>query len=196
MVRPSAREIRRLQKGLAAEPTAAARFLLGQVLVRRLGRRLLAVRIVETEAYLGQSDPAAHSFRGETARNRPLWGPAGTVYVYFIYGMHHCLNLAAETEGRPGCVLIRAAEPLPQSGLPPEACRGPGRLCRALALDVGHSGGSVFAPRGSLWLREGRPPARVLVTPRIGIRKAADWPLRFLDADSAAVSGPRRARPA
>jgi len=195
MERPSAREARRLQKGLAADPTAAARFLLGQVLVRRLGRKTVGARIVETEAYLGQDDPAAHSFRGETARNRPLWGPAGTVYVYFIYGMHHCLNLAAESEGRPGCVLIRAAEPLPGSGLDPLACRGPGRLCRALGLDVSLSGSSVFAPRGGLWLREGKPPARILVTPRIGIQKAADWPLRFLDAASPAVSGPRRARP-
>ena len=193
MDRPPAGEARRLRAGLARDPTQAARFLLGQILVRRLGRRRVAVRIVETEAYLGEADAAAHSFRGRTARTEPLWGPAGTVYVYFIYGMHHCLNLAAETAGRPGCVLIRAAEPLPGAGLEAGDCRGPGRLCRSLQLDPTYSGLSVFAPRGPLWLRAGRPPDRVGVSPRVGITRAADWPLRFFDADSPAVSGPRRA---
>ena len=193
MDRPSAREQRRLAAGLARDPTAAARFLLGQILVRRWGRRRLAARIVETEAYLGESDAAAHSFRGRTPRTEPLWGPAGTVYVYFIYGMHHCLNLVAESAGRPGCVLIRAAEPLPGSGLDVGDCRGPGRLCRSLKLDTQLSGKSVFDPRGELWLRAGAPPARIVTSPRIGITKAADWPLRFFDADSPAVSGPRRA---
>jgi DNA-3-methyladenine glycosylase len=152
------------------------------------------VRIVETEAYLGEGDPAAHAFRGRTPRTEPLWGPAGTIYVYFIYGMHHCLNLAAERAGLPGCVLIRAAEPLPGSGLPPLECRGPGRLCRALALDTRHSGRSVFAADSGLWLREGEPPARVAASPRVGITKAAERELRFFDAGSAAVSGPRAAR--
>jgi DNA-3-methyladenine glycosylase len=193
MDRPSPGEARRLLAGLARDPSDAARFLLGQVLVRRLGRRRVAVRIVETEAYLGEGDAAAHSFRGRTPRTEPLWGPAGTVYIYFIYGMHHCLNLAAEEAGRPGCVLIRAAEPLPGSGLQPGDCRGPGRLCRSLQLDTRLSGSSVFAPRGELWLRAGRPPGRVGVSPRVGIRRAADWPLRFFDALSPALSGPGRA---
>src|SRR5262245_61361894 len=193
MDRPSAREERRIAAGLAQDPTAAARFLLGQVFVRRWGRRRLAARIVETEAYLGESDPAAHSFRGRTARTEPLWGPAGTVYVYFIYGMHHCLNLVAEEAGRPGCVLIRAAEPLPGSGLEVGSCRGPGRLCRSLRLDTRHSGSSLFDPRGELWLRAGAAPLRIAVSTRIGITKAADRRLRFFDADSPAVSGPRRA---
>jgi DNA-3-methyladenine glycosylase len=103
----------RLRAGLAQPPVQAARFLLGQILIRRgrRGRPSLAARIVETEAYLGADDPAAHSFRGPTPRTRPLWGPPGTVYVYFIYGMHHCLNVTVDREGAPGCVLIRAAEP-------------------------------------------------------------------------------------
>ena len=189
-----AAEARRVARGLAQPPPDAARFLLGQVLVRRIRRRTLAVRIVETEAYLGLEDPAAHAFRGRTARTEPLWGPPGTIYVYFIYGMHHCLNLSAEAEGTPGCVLIRAAEPLPGSGLTVLDCRGPGRLCRTLALDTRHSGRSVFAPRSGLWLREGTPSARVEVTPRVGITKAAERELRFFDADSAAVSGLRRGR--
>lgn len=178
--------------GLAQPPPAAARFLLGQVLVRRDGRRLLAARIVECEAYLGEGDPAAHSFRGRTPRTEPLWGAPGTVYVYFIYGMHHCLNLAVEREGAAGCVLIRAAEPV--AGLESGSCRGPGRLARALGLDTGDSGRHVFDRGSRLYLREGTPPARVGVTPRIGIRQAAERKLRFFDADSAEVSGPRGRR--
>jgi DNA-3-methyladenine glycosylase len=187
-----AEERRRLRAGLSAPPEEAARFLLGQVLVRRVRGRDLPVRIVETEAYLGREDPAAHAFRGRTARTEPLWGPPGTLYVYFIYGMHHCLNLSVDRAGEPGCVLIRAGEPLPPAGLEPGACRGPGRLCRTLALDTRHSGRSVFARHSGLWLREGTPPGRVVVTPRVGITRAAERPLRFYDAGSAAVSGPRR----
>jgi DNA-3-methyladenine glycosylase len=189
---PGGAEAARLRQGLAQPPEAAARFLLGQVLVRR-GRVRRAARIVEVEAYLGADDPAAHAYRGKTARNAPLWGPPGTIYVYFIYGMHHCLNLAAEEEGTPGCVLIRAAEPV--TGLDPGALRGPGRLCRALGLDTRHSGDSVFAPRSPLYLREGTPPRRIGLSPRIGIRLAAERPLRFFDADSPEVSkGPAAVR--
>ena len=184
-------ERRRLTALLRRPPTEAAAALLGQVLVRRYRGRAFAARIVETEAYLGEGDPAAHAFRGRTARTEPLWGPPGTVYVYFIYGMHHCLNLTADREGVPGCVLIRAAEPL--AGLAPDACRGPGRLCRALRLTAAHSGGHVLAPGSPLLLREGAPPRRVEASPRVGITRAADWPLRFYDPDSRAVSG-RRAR--
>jgi DNA-3-methyladenine glycosylase len=170
---------------------AAARFLLGQVLVRRRGRRRLAVRIVETEAYLGEDDPAAHAFRGRTARTEPLWGRPGTLYVYFIYGMHYCLNVAVEDEGAPGCVLIRAAEPLEGTALAPDACRGPARLCRALGLDTRFSGRHLFEHDAELTLRPGPRPRRVGVSPRIGIRLAAERPLRFFDADSAAVSASR-----
>jgi DNA-3-methyladenine glycosylase len=143
---------------------------------------------VETEAYLGQDDPAAHAFRGRTARTEPLWGPPGTVYVYFIYGMHHCLNLTVDRLGVPGCVLIRAAEPLGDA-LAFDACRGPGRLSRSLRLTAGHSGTHVFDADSPLWLREGAPPERIGVSARVGIRQAAEWPLRFFDEDSPAVSG-------
>jgi DNA-3-methyladenine glycosylase len=144
-------------------------------------------RIVETEAYLGEGDPAAHSFRGRTPRTAPLWGPPGTVYVYFVYGMHHCLNLAVDQEGLPGCVLIRAAEPM-RGGLDEFACRGPGRLCRALGLDAGHSGRDLFELGTVLTLRDGPPPRSIAVSPRIGIRHAKDRRLRFFDADSPVVS--------
>ena len=189
---PGAAETRRLLQLLAHPPEEAARRLLGAVLVRRVARRLLAARIVETEAYLGEGDPAAHAFRGRTARTAPLWGPPGTVYVYFIYGMHHCLNLSVEQEGVAGCVLIRAAEPV--AGLAEGAGRGPGRLCRAMAIDVAASGHHLFEPGTRLWLREGCAPTRVGVSGRVGIRHAQNEPLRFFDCDSPAVSGRSRVR--
>lgn len=159
--------------------------------MRRRAGRTLAARIVETEAYLGKADPAAHAFRGRTRRTEPLWGPAGTVYVYFIYGMHHCLNLSVDAEGSPECVLIRAAEPLPDGGLAADACRGPGRLTRALGIDLGDGGTSVFERGARLYLRAGPAPRRVGVSARVGITQAADRPLRFFDADSPAVSSSR-----
>jgi len=151
--------------------------------------RTRAARIVETEAYLGAADPAAHTFRGRTPRTEPLFGPPGTLYVYLVYGMHHCLNLAVDGPGTAGCVLVRAAEPLPGSGLAADACRGPGRLCRALGIDTRLSGRHLFEDDPPLTLRRGRNPARVAVSPRIGIRHAAERPLRFYDPASPAVSG-------
>jgi DNA-3-methyladenine glycosylase len=187
---PSARERQRLLALLSLPPVEAAPRLIGQVLVRRRGRRLLGARIVEVEAYVGADDPAAHAFRGRTPRTAPLWGPPGTVYVYFIYGMYYCLNLAVDREGVPGCVLIRAAEPL--QGLLAGSCRGPGRLCRALGIDTRDSGRRLFETGSRLYLREGRAASRVAVSTRIGITRAAERPLRFFDPESPAVSaGPR-----
>jgi len=186
-------EQQRLLRGLTASPERAARFLLGKLLVRRRGRRVQVARIVETEAYLGNDDPAAHSFRGRTRRTEPLWGAPGTAYVYFIYGMHHCLNVAVDRHGVPGCVLIRAAELIQGDGsLDARACSGPGRLCRTLGIDTRLSGRHVFDAGSSLELREGPRPRRVGVSPRIGIRRAAERPLRFFDRDSPAVSGSRQ----
>jgi DNA-3-methyladenine glycosylase len=187
---PGPREAARLRARLAAPTAEAARGLLGCVLVRRDRGRTLAARIVETEAYLGPEDPAAHAFSGRTPRTEPLFGPPGTLYVYFVYGAHHCLNLAVDRDGFPGCVLVRAAEPLAGSALAPDACRGPGRLCRALGIDTSLSGRHVFEADAPLTLREGEPPARVVVSPRVGLRRAADRLLRFCDATSAAVSRP------
>jgi DNA-3-methyladenine glycosylase len=186
---PSAAERRRLLGRLGRPPAEAARLLLGTVIVRRAGGGVRAARIVETEAYLGEDDPAAHAFRGRTARTDPLWGPPGTIYVYFIYGMHYCLNFAVEREGMAGSVLIRAAEP--RAGLAAGAVTGPGRLCRALAIDTGLSGTHLFDASRGLYLREDEAPRRIGVTTRVGIRQAADRPLRFFDADSTAVSAHR-----
>jgi DNA-3-methyladenine glycosylase len=182
-------ERRRLLAHLDLPPPEAAQGLLGHILVRR-GRHPRAARIVEVEAYLGFEDPAAHAYRGRTPRTEPLFGPPGTIYVYFIYGMHHCLNIAVDRPGVPGCVLIRAVEPMGDQ--PADAGRGPGKLCRFLRLDTRDSGRHLFAPDSRLTLREGRPAKRIEVTTRIGIRQAADRPLRFFDADSPSVSARRR----
>jgi DNA-3-methyladenine glycosylase len=163
------------------------------VLVRRLRGRKLEARIVEAEAYLGVGDPAAHVHRGRTPRTAPLFGRPGTLYVYFVYGMHHCLNLAVDAPGMPGCVLIRAAEPLRGSGLLPTALSGPGRLCRTLEIDTRLSGRHLFEAGAPLTLRAGARPGRVAVSRRVGIRKAAERRLRFFDPASPAVSAHRGA---
>jgi DNA-3-methyladenine glycosylase len=183
----------RLRRLLAAPARDAARALVGCVLVRRLGGRTVAARIVEAEAYLGERDPAAHVYGGRTPRTAPLYGAPGTLYVYFVYGMHHCLNIAVDASGTPGCVLIRACEPLAGSGLPPASLSGPARLCRALEIDTRLSGRHLFEARAPLTLREGAPPSRVAVARRIGINVARERRLRFYDPASAAVSAARPA---
>ncbi|HVP46519.1 MAG TPA: DNA-3-methyladenine glycosylase [Bryobacteraceae bacterium] len=177
------------------DAVTVARELLGKILVH--GR--VAGMIVETEAYLGGDDLAAHSARGITNRTRVIFGPPGHAYVYFIYGMHECLNLVAEPEGKPGCVLIRAAEPVagieimkrrrPKARWAEKLASGPGNLTRAFAITRAQNGADVT--RGPLVVREWKraPRFEIEVTARIGIRHCADWPLRFVMADNKAVSG-------
>ena len=165
-----------------------ARDLLGAVLEHRTAEGVARGRIVETEAYLGAHDPACHAAAGLTARTRTLHGPPGTAYVYFIYGMHWCFNAVTREEGHGSAVLIRALEPL--SGLDLMRSRrgvdravdltsGPARLCDALGLTRAQDG--VRLDRGPLRILRGIevPDEDVVVSPRIGIRKAAEWPLRF-----------------
>ena len=190
---PESREQDQLRRLLSRPAADAARALIGCVLVRRHRGRTLEARIVEAEAYLGFDDPAAHVYRGPTPRTQPLFGPPGTIYVYFVYGMHHCLNIAVDGPGTPGCVLIRGAEPLPGSGLGERALSGPGKLCRALGIDTRLSGRHLFEPEAPLTLRAGPPPATVAVTRRIGINVAQARRLRFYDPASPAVSAARRA---
>jgi len=167
-----------------------ARALLGTVLVHGTSSgRITAGRIVETEAYLGLQDRAAHSFRGITPRTRVLFGEPGHAYVYLIYGMYECLNVVAEPEGSPGCVLIRALEPL--EGLPrmrrrrPAArgienlANGPGKLTLALGISRRHNGADLTS--GSLTIHPPQQPEEIQigVSARIGIQHCADWPLRF-----------------
>ncbi|MBL8173695.1 MAG: DNA-3-methyladenine glycosylase [Bryobacterales bacterium] len=161
-----------------------ARDLLGKVIV--LGA--VAGRIVETEAYVGMHDGAAHASRGLTARTRVLFGPPGHAYVYFIYGMYHCLNLVAEAEGSPGCVLIRALEPVRGIGIMRRRrgverlealASGPGKLTVAMGIDLRWNGADVT--EGRFTVRDDGMPlgGSIAAGPRIGIRKAVDWPLRF-----------------
>ena len=184
-------------------PDLVARGLLGKVLARELDGEWLSGRIVETEAYFGQDDPAAHSFAGKTARNAVLFGPPGFAYVYFIYGMYWCLNVSCEPEGQAGGVLIRALEPLAgletmarlrglaASAKPRLLTSGPGRLCQALGITrAGHNGLDVTAAESELQILDDRfRPGPILATPRIGIRKAAERPHRFVIEGNEFVSG-------
>ncbi len=185
-----------LDRRFYQRPTVeVARDLLGKALVH--GRA--AGIIVETEAYLGGDDLAAHSARGITDRTRVIFGPPGHAYVYFIYGMYECLNLVAEPEGKPGCVLIRALEPVDGIGLMrrrrPAARRledrasGPGKLTLAMGISRALNGADVT--RGPLVVRHAPEERRleIEVTPRVGIRQCADWPLRFLIRGNPFVSG-------
>jgi DNA-3-methyladenine glycosylase len=191
------------------DPRRVARQLLGKVLVRNgsdSSARLTA-RIVEVEAYLGEDDPAAHSAAGRTLRNSVLFGPPGFAYIYFIYGNHYCLNVSCEPEGEAGGVLFRALEPL--SGIDemakgrgievtsqkdwPKLTSGPGRLCEAFGITRARdNGGDLTSAKSSLWIGDDGYRARdVVTTPRIGITKAAEMPLRYLLGGNPFVSGPK-----
>lgn len=193
-------------------PRRVARELLGKVLVRRsnslpLTGHLLTARIVEVEAYLGEKDPAAHAAAGQTSRNAVLFGAPGHAYIYFIYGNHFCLNVSCEPEGKAGGVLFRALEPI--SGIEemsrargieilgpgdlPKLTRGPGRLCQAFGITRSRDNGCDLTDNsGSLWIGDDGYRAKgIRVTPRVGITKAVDHPLRYLLANNRFVSGPR-----
>lgn len=184
-------------------PDQVGRALLGKVLVRRCEGEWLTGRIVEVEAYCGLNDEAAHAFAGKTRRNEVLFGPPGFAYVYFIYGMHYCLNISCEPDGQAGCVLLRALEPLEGLGTmarlrgvepganPRLLASGPGRLCQALGVtrDM-HNGVDVTSGHSGLHVEDdGFLPGRIDVLPRVGIRKAVDRPLRFALAGNRFVSG-------
>jgi len=187
------------------DPQSVSRDLLGKVLVRRDGAKLLKARVVEVEAYLGEGDPAAHAAAGRTARNDVLFGPPGHAYVYFIYGNHWCFNVSCLPDGIAGGVLFRALEPV--EGIPAMArargimvktnrdlrllTTGPGRLAEALGITRQRDNGKdLTAPRSDLWLADdGFCPERVATTVRIGITKAAEMPLRYVIAGNHFVSG-------
>jgi DNA-3-methyladenine glycosylase len=196
------------------DPKLVAPQLLGKILIRRQGRKLLAGRIVEVEAYLGQDDPASHAFRGATDRNRVMFGPPGFAYVYFTYGMHYCVNVTCLGEGTAGAVLIRALEPLAgieemalnrdlNLSLETEHVRvlraltsGPARLCEALDITRPRDDGKdLTSSKSDLWIASDRfRSTPIACGPRIGITQAADWPLRFYVVGNPFVSGPARRR--
>jgi DNA-3-methyladenine glycosylase len=185
-------------------PDVVARKLLGKLLVRT--QEPLVGRIVEVEAYFGESDAASHSYPGKTARNAVLFGPPGHAYVYFVYGMHFCLNVSCEPEGRAGGVLFRALEPIcgleamaagrglaapVRGGKIATLTSGPGRLCQAFGITRERDNGADFtSPKSDLQIQDdGFVAKKVLVTPRIGITKDAERAARFVLAGNSFVSG-------
>jgi DNA-3-methyladenine glycosylase len=194
------------RQGAAALPPAffardtevVARELLGCVLESHSPEGVASGLIVETEAYVGEHDLACHAAAGRTKRTEPLYGPPGMSYVYFIYGVHWCFNAVTRDAGLPSAVLVRAVEPLagvelmrrrrPAAKRDIDLSNGPGKLCAALGIDERHN--ALPLDRPPLVVREGVGigSARVRITPRIGITKCADWPLRWLVADNPYVS--------
>jgi DNA-3-methyladenine glycosylase len=198
-----------LSRDFYARPTLdVARALIGKVLVHDSPGGHASGVIVETEAYIGESDPACHAAPGPTARNAPLYGPPGIAYVYLNYGIHYLVNAVTEAEGWPAAVLIRALEPLEGEALmrrrrargtgrsareftTAELCRGPGNLTRALGIDLRQNLSDLTG--SALRIEDRRLPAReVLWTPRIGLTVGVDSEWRCIARGSAAVSGVSR----
>jgi DNA-3-methyladenine glycosylase len=191
---------------LVVDVLPAARLLLGSHLVADGPEGQVVVRLVELEAYRGSDDPAAHSYRGRTARNAVMFGPPGHLYVYFVYGMHFCANISCLPDGEPGAVLLRAAEVVsglsaarlrrPTARSDAELARGPARLATVLGLGREHNGLDLTNPSSPARLLPGDPvPAgQVRTGPRVGVAAAQDRPWRFWVHGSSAVSPYRRHR--
>ena len=165
----------------------AARSLLGKSLVSEIGGLRSVVRITEVEAYGGADDPASHAHRGETPRNRSMFGPAGRLYVYRSYGIHWCVNVVVGPEGVPGAVLVRAGEPLEgvevmeaRRGRTINLADGPGKLWQALGITGDHDGLDADDPASPVRIEPGVEPVSVIATPRIGITRAVDVAWRFV----------------
>ena len=192
MERDDAIEAEPLSRAFYGRPTLeVARDLIGKSLLRRTAEGLAGGMIVETEAYVAAVDPAAHAYRGQTPRNRSMFGEPGIAYIYRSYGIHYCLNVVTEGAGVAAAVLIRAIRP--QIGVAlmrrrrgeriaeRDLARGPGRLCQALALTTSDDGADLLG--SALWISETPELASapsVATTPRVGITQAADWPWRFV----------------
>lgn len=179
-----------------------ARDLIGcALIVDAGGRDAVVARIVETEAYLGRLDPASHAFRGPTPRAAVMFGPPAHLYVYFTYGMHHCVNVVTEVDGIAGAVLLRAAAV--EEGLATVSARrgervataallsGPGNLCRGLGITRADDGIDLLDPATRVMVDVRSSVTSIAVSTRVGIRVAADWLLRFNAAGDPAVSRPR-----
>lgn len=195
---PQDRQLTRQE--LAVDPIDAAKLLLGCVLEAGEVR----VRLVEVEAYRGTDDPASHCYRGRTPRNDVMWGPAGHLYVYFVYGMHFCANVVSLTEGLAGAVLLRAGDVIsgldiarsrrPASRSDAELAKGPARLTSVLGLTRDDNGIDLTDPSSPVRLLAGEPvpPSAIHAGPRVGVAVAMDVPWRFWLEGSPAVSMYRR----
>lgn len=199
---PSVTQVTRDQ--LAQDPLWVARYLLGSELWSSGPDGDVGIRIVEVEAYRGGDDPASHCYRGRTARNAVMFGPAGHLYVYFIYGMHFCINVVCLTDGVPGAVLLRAGEILAGGELARQRrpavrkdihlASGPARLTSVLGITREHNGIDLTAPDSPVRLLTGEPVEEddVRTGPRVGVASAADVPWRSWVDGSPAVSTYRR----
>ena len=175
----------------AREAEVLARDLIGTILVHRVGREARRGRIVETEAYVGCHDLACHAAKGRTARTEVMFGEAGHAYVYLIYGIHDMLNIVSGEPGVAQAVLVRAAEPLDgwQANL-----SGPGNLAKGFGITRRHNGADLTGDELFILASRDATPPRIVRTRRIGVDYAKEWkdvPLRFIDADSPAVSRPK-----
>jgi DNA-3-methyladenine glycosylase len=200
--------VRPLPRRFYLQPTLRiARALLGKTLVHHGADGCTAGRIVEVEAYRGPGDRAAHSWRGHrSARNEAMYGPPGHAYVYFIYGIHYCMNVVCQPRDVPEAVLLRALEPLSgeplmrrRRGLPDappwRLCRGPGALCQALGITRAENGADLTRGRLRILDSPALPGSRIARSPRVGVAYAgphAARPWRFFLRDSRAISGSRR----
>jgi len=190
---PTALRLKEYSRSFFLRPTIyVARHLIGAWLARYYKGAWYGAQIVETEAYLGSIDAAAHSWRGRrTPRVKPMYCLGGYLYVFFVYGMHHCVNIVTRKEGTAEAVLLRAAAGPP--GTPTRLMSGPGRLCLAMGITTSSSGVDLLAGGNLRLFRSRGPKPPIGITPRIGIDYAGEakhWPLRFYDENSSAVSGP------
>lgn len=180
------------------DTSVVARELLGAILESRSEDGHTSARIVETEAYIGPDDPACHAAAGLTARTRHLFGPPGVAYVYLIYGMYWCFNAVTREQGHGSAVLVRAVSPIigeplmkrrrPNARTRYDLTNGPGKLCLALDITGASSGQPLDDPALRIVAGEPVPDRDVVVTPRIGITRAAEWPLRYFVAGDRFVS--------
>ncbi|MBE9375418.1 DNA-3-methyladenine glycosylase [Saccharopolyspora sp. HNM0983] len=189
---------------LAHDPLWVARWLLGCELRSTGPEGDVAVRLVEVEAYRGGDDPASHCYRGRTERNAVMFGPAGHLYVYFVYGMHFCINVVCMTDGVPGAVLLRAGElvegvELARARRPAvrkdvQLASGPARLAGVLGIDRAYNGLDLTDPDAPVGLYQGDPVDEddVRSGPRVGVAAAMDMPWRSWVDGSPAVSSYRR----
>ncbi len=189
-----------LRGHLAGDAATVARRLLGTAILSAVDGLETRGVIVETEAYTGLEDPAshAHASRRRTPRNDAMFSARGTLYVYISYGIHHCINVVTGEEGDPAAVLIRALEPVSgldvmaaRRGRERDLCNGPGRLAQALGITMQHNHHDLARPPIRLQPGEPVPDAEVGTSGRIGVSRAADWPLRFFIKGHSAVKPPR-----
>ncbi len=189
MERLNLENLKKLELDFYLQPTLkVAKELLGKIIVRRLNNQILAGKIVETEAYIGENDPASHAFGGMTQRNKIMYLLGGHIYVYFTYGMHYCFNVVTEDEGFPSAVLIRAVEPIEGIELMKKFRRtdkiqdltnGPAKFCQAFGIDKSLNGASLLEDKIFIAESTNNVKFKIGRSPRIGVKSGLDKKWRF-----------------